>query len=265
MVLSAADIDAFVVDGFVPVRHAFAREVADACVDVVWDRLAEQGVRREDPGTWVEPVRWVPCPEGGPFVEAGTSEALWDAYDQLVGPGRWPRRRGVGGSIPVRFPSDADPGYAGWHFESGTPRGGGKWSSVHSPTQALLALFLFTDVTEDDAPTLALRGSHLDVAALLGRAGDAGLEWSNIEPHLPASTFERPIARVTGQAGDVFLCHPFLVHRASWPHRGRAPRVMAQPSIWLHEPYAVADPESACPVERAILLGLDRPSPPTPG
>ena len=45
-------------------------------------------------------------------------------------------------------------------------------SSVHSLTQALLAPFLFTD-SEEGAPTLVvLRGSHLDVAALLGRASD---------------------------------------------------------------------------------------------
>ena len=106
-------------------------------------------------------------------------------------------------------------------------------SSVHSPTQALLALFLFTDVGRDDAPTLALRGSHLDVAAVLGRSGEDGLEWSSLEPHVPATVFEREVVAVTGEAGDVYLCHPFLVHRASWPHRGRTPRMMAQPSIWL--------------------------------
>jgi hypothetical protein len=33
----------------------------------------------------------------------------------------------------------------------------------------------------------------------------------------------------TGQAGDVFLCHPFLVHAASWPHHGRSPKMMAHP------------------------------------
>ncbi len=135
----------------------------------------------------------------------------------------------------------------------------GHWdevSSVHSPTQALLALFLFTNVGEHDAPTLALRGSHLDIAAVLGRAGDAGPEWSELEPHVPASMFERDVVAVTGQAGDVYLCHPFLVHRASWPHRGRSPRIVAQPSIWLKEPYDLHDEARALAVERAIHAGI---------
>jgi hypothetical protein len=31
----------------------------------------------------------------------------------------------------------------------------------------------------------------------------------------------------TGKAGDVFLCHPFMVHTATWPHRGAGPRMIA--------------------------------------
>lgn len=119
-------------------------------------RLAELddlGVAREDRATWTRPVVWIPCPEGGPFVEAGTAPVLWDAYDQLIGPNRWPPRQGVGGHLPVRFPAEVDPEYAGWHFDSGTPRGDKTWASVHSPTQALLSLFLFTDVGKDDSPT----------------------------------------------------------------------------------------------------------------
>lgn len=163
--------------------------------------------------------------------------------------------------MPVRFPGEEDPGYAGWHFESGTAKGDGtKWSSVQSPTVALLALFLFTGVGEDDAPTLALRGSHVDVAAVLDGAGEDGLEWSSLEPHVhvPASTFEREVVAITGEAGDVYLCHPFLVHRASWPHRGETPPIMAQPSIWLKEPYTLTDESQAFAVERAIFAGLSR-------
>lgn len=258
-VLTEAEIGQFVADGFVAIRDAVPRHVAAACVDVVWAELGALGVEREDRSTWTTPLVWIPCPEGGPFVEAGTSPVLWEAYDQLVGPDRWPPRQGVGGHIPVRFPAEADPGYAGWHFDSGAPRGDKTWGSVHSPTRALLSLFLFTDVGEDDSPTFLLRGSHLDVASLLGGAGDAGLEWGSLESLLGPAAFEREIVAATGAAGDVYLCHPFLVHRASWPHRGRTARIIAQPSVWLKEPYALVDPEAALPVERAILRGLGHP------
>jgi hypothetical protein len=80
---------------------------------------------------------------------------------------------------------------------------------------------------------------------------------------LPRSTFERPRARATGHAGDVFLCHPFLVHRATWPHRGAGPRMVAQPAIAIQEPFALRAGPDVCPVERAILRGLGRPDEPS--
>jgi hypothetical protein len=48
---------------------------------------------------------------------------------------------------------------------------------------------------------------------------------------------------------------PFLVHAASWPHRGRSPRMMAQPGVALHGQFAF-DPDDLSPVEQAILAGL---------
>jgi hypothetical protein len=62
----------------------------------------------------------------------------------------------------------------------------------------------------------------------------------------------------TGRAGDVFLCHPFLVHAASWPHRGRQPRIIAQPGVALHEEYPLHERpgERPLPVQQAILAGL---------
>ena len=51
-------------------------------------------------------------------------------------------------------------------------------------------------------------------------------------------------------AGDVFLCHPFLVHAASWPHTGRQPRIMAQPGVALHDAFPLVPPLS--PVELAM-------------
>jgi hypothetical protein len=60
----------------------------------------------------------------------------------------------------------------------------------------------------------------------------------------------RPTALATGRAGDVFLCHPFLVHAASWPHTGRHARIIAQPGVALHDAFPMVQPLS--PVELAI-------------
>ena len=123
--------------------------------------------------------------------------------------------------------------------------------------RGLLCLFLLSDVTADDAPTELKIGSHLDVPALLEPAGDAGLSFPALAERLPPRTFERASALATGKAGDVFVCHPFLVHRATWPHRGVAPRLVAQPGVAIHEPFAL-DGLHPAPVEATILRALGR-------
>ncbi|WP_026257741.1 phytanoyl-CoA dioxygenase family protein [Actinopolymorpha alba] len=258
--LSVAEITAFLRDGFVAIRQAVPPQVVDACVEVVWARLAERGVQRDDPSSWTAPVVRIDCPERGhdgrPFAQAGTARPLWEAYDQLIGPGTWWKRQGVGGTIPVRFPHPADPGDAGWHIETSFQSGDTWRTNIRSRDRGLLALFLFTDVGLRDAPTRVRVGSHTDAARVLEAAGEDGLDLASAGPLLEASA-ARPVAHVTGAAGDVYLCHPFLVHAASWPHRGTTPRIMAQPGVALLEPFRLADRERAYPVERAILSALE--------
>jgi hypothetical protein len=200
----------------------------------------------------------IDCPEGGPFTAAGTSPQVREACDQLLGPGRWWQRPGVGGTIPVRFPSPDDPGDAGWHIEASFEVDGQQRVSIRSRGRGLLALYLFTDVGADDAPTRLRPGSHLDVPPVLAPAGDDGLEWSRAAAGSVRASAHRRTVLATGGAGDVFLCHPFLVHAASWPHRGRFPRMMAQPPVLLLSefPLPALPAGAATPVEQAILDGL---------
>jgi hypothetical protein len=66
----------------------------------------------------------------------------------------------------------------------------------------------------------------------------------------------RPVTTATGAAGDVYLCHPFLVHAAQ-RHRGTQPKFMAQPPL---DPVGELDLDRThpSPVERAVLQGLGR-------
>ena len=80
------------------------------------------------------------------------------------------QRQGVGGTTPVRFPSTRDPGDAGWHIDGSYKVSGQFWVNVHSRQRGLLALFLFTEVAEQDAPTEVIVGSHLDVPRVLARS-----------------------------------------------------------------------------------------------
>jgi hypothetical protein len=67
------------------------------------------------------------------------------------------------------------------------------------------------------------------------------------------STLCRPVAHATGKAGDVFLCHPFLVHTATWLPRG--PRMIAQSAVHVPGGFAV-DGSNPAPVAQAITAGL---------
>jgi hypothetical protein len=63
-------------------------------------------------------------------------------------------------------------------------------------------------------------------------------------------------AHATGKAGDVFLCHPFMVHTGTWPHRGTGPRMIAQPAVSAPDGF-VLDGSDPSPVARAIVKGLE--------
>lgn len=259
--LDDAQIEKFIADGFVRIDKAFPHRLADEARAILW---RDTGCDPEVPATWSRPVirLWDYAQE--PFRLAANTPVLHKAFDCLVGAGRW-LPRGSLGSFPVRFPSPDDPGDAGWHIDAsfaGPDGDAGDYMSwranLHSRGRALLMLFLFSDVGENDAPTRIRIGSHLDIAKRLAPSGEAGLSLRELATTGFAESEHRPVALATGQAGTVYLCHPFLVHAAQ-PHRGTRPRFMAQPPLLPRVPLSLGrDDGDHSPVERAILRGLGR-------
>ena len=127
-----------------------------------------------------------------------------------------------------------------------------------SDGRALLMLFLFSDTGRDDAPTRIRTGSHLDVARILAPAGDRGMDFFELAGHLQ-ETEHRSEVVATGEAGTVYLCHPFLVH-AGQPHHGREPRFLGQPPLHPNgHLQLVREDGNYSPVERSIRLGIGMP------
>jgi hypothetical protein len=260
--LSEEQVEGFIEDGFVRVTDAFPRSVADEGRSLLW-RLT--GLSPDDPSSWTSPVVRLDGSSEEPFRLAANTPRLAGAFDQLVGAGRWVPRTGLG-TFPIRFPHPDDAGDTGWHMDgSFTPEGqAGFWLNLRSRGRALLMLFLFSDIGRDDAPTQIKVGSHLDVPPFLAPAGEEGMNFfdlcraMNEVGRLDAP--DRPLALATGRAGDVYLCHPFLIHAAQ-SHRGRAPRFIAQPPL---DPVGLLEldrPDATySPVEVAIRQGLQQSS-----
>lgn len=235
--LGQEQVRRFIDDGFIRIEGAFPREIADTGRAALWGAI---GCDPHDPATWTRPVIRV-----GPsndqhgdqplsFRAAANTPILYEAWDTLVGAGRWQPRPNVG-TFVIRFPSPDDPGDLGWHVDLSFPgetgdREGRDYSAwrvnVMSRDRALLMLFLFSDVGDDDGPTRIRVGSHVDMARLLAPAGEAGMA------HLQLAQVgaERDVALATGEAGTAYLCHPFLIHAAQ-RNRGRTARFMSQPPL----------------------------------
>ncbi|MFJ3955840.1 phytanoyl-CoA dioxygenase family protein [Streptomyces libani] len=195
---------------------------------------------------------------------AAGSPLLHAAFDVLVGQGRWASREALGGFV-VRFPGGEPAVVDGWHIDASFPgedlEAGStdymRWrANVESRDCALRMFFLFSDVGEGDAPTRIRVGSHLDAARVLEPEGETGLDARELARRAAAATGHRPLAYATGKAGDVYLCHPFLVH-AGQPHRGTSPRFLGQPKLAPAQPLRLAREDGAySPVEIAIRRGL---------
>lgn len=255
-VLDRAQINQFIEDGFVRIDGAFPRDVADSARSILWKGT---GCNPEDASTWTRPVVRLGQYSQEPFVAAANTSVLHGAFDQLVGKGRWQRRMSLG-SFPVRFPSPDDPGDAGWHidpsFDFENPDFLSWRTNVGSKGRALLMLFLFSDVGEEDAPTRIRAGSHIDIARILAPAGEQGLTLRELAANGFDETTHRKEVLATGDAGTVYLCHPFLVHAAQ-PHNGTRPRFLAQPPLLPAEPLRLErDDQDYSAVELAIRRAL---------
>jgi hypothetical protein len=245
----------FVQDGFIPLRGAVPREVGDQAQAMVWRWI---GLDPDDPATWTKPVVWATDHEGqGPFRQIITSPVLSRALDEIAGPGGWVPRYTLG-NMPIRFPHPDPSGDDGWHIDANGPNPDGTWGVTRRP-HTMLLLVLLSDVGQDDAPTRIRVGSHHDVPAILDRqAADAGvrsddgrLDFFESGPRLDAGTAHRPVAYATGRPGDLFLCHPFLVHAAQ-RHQGARPRFMAQMPLFLARPLTPDGPPALATVLRPL-------------
>ncbi|TLV03279.1 phytanoyl-CoA dioxygenase family protein [Dyadobacter luticola] len=255
--LTETQVRHFIEKGYIRLDDTFSAELAEQGREILWK---DTGCDPTNPATWTKPVIRLGDYAQEPFRQAVNAPRLHKAFDQLVGAGKWLPRYSLG-TFPVRFPSENDPGDTGWHVEASFPGNEPvdyfKWRiNVKSRGRALLMLFLFSDIEENDAPTRIREGSHIKVASILEPFSDDGLTFIELAERLN-STEGLPEVSATGKAGTVYFCHPFLVHSAQ-SHRGQNPRFMAQPPLMPAGEFNIYDSEiDFSPVEEAIRKGLE--------
>ncbi|MDR6565008.1 MULTISPECIES: phytanoyl-CoA dioxygenase [unclassified Arcicella] len=256
-VLNKNEIEQFISEGFIRIDHAFSSEIAKEIVDILWKDIPFD---RSNPQTWTEPVVRLGMYSQQPFIDSVNTPTLQNIFNQLVGVGKWIPCQSVG-TFPVRFPSAKQPNDTGKHvdasFSGDDTTNYFEWRvNVKSKGRALLMLVLYSDVSENDAPTIIYKKSHIDVAKVLSQKGDSGLSFMELAGKLDELP-KREEAFAIGKAGTVYLCHPFLVHSAQ-AHRGNIPKFMAQPPLLLRNELTIADSDVGySPVEQAIRLALD--------
>lgn len=146
---------------------------------------------------------------------------------------------------------------------------------LDSPEQALLVVPLFTDVPPQGGGTaLYPAGMHAVAAHLrahpegvsprmaprghpsFGTEGGNSLDWFNDVARRGA---DGDYVEACGDAGDVFLLHPLMLH-SSTNNARRAVRIITNPPIALREPFrfdrARGDGDAYSLVERATLRML---------
>jgi hypothetical protein len=249
--LTPAQLDSFIRDGFVCLEEAFPSETALQCRHLLWKAT---GCDPSDPATWTMPVVRIGEMTTAPFRAAANTTVLHEAFDQLVGPDNWIPRESLG-SFPIRFPVNKPASDTGWHVDASFPGDDPadylQWRiNVMSHGRGLLMLFLFSDVGDNDAPTRIRIGSHIVVARLLKPHGVAGLSFMQLA-HSLHGLRDSGEALATGAAGTVYLCHPFLVHAAQ-NHHGNYPKFMAQPPLLTKRNFNIQRYGAQYPVELAI-------------
>ena len=254
--LTTEQIDIFINNGFVKIENAFSTEIAEDCRAILWKATQ---CDPNNPDSWTQPVIRIGELGLEPFIKAANTPILHNAFDQLVGKDNWLPRLTLG-SFPIRFPSKEQANDTGWHVDASfaveDANNYFEWRiNIHSKTRGLLMLFLFSDVLEQDAPTILKVGSHFDVAKILEPEGEKGLSFMELAQRLNTIPTKEEIV-ATGKAGTVYLCHPFIVHAAQ-NHHGTTPKFMAQPPLLTKNDFNINKIDTQLyPVEKAILTGL---------
>ena len=252
-VLTPNEIEQFLTRGFVLVRDCFSRQVAQERTDQIWPRL---GYDAQNRSTWQQSRIHMPTREHFEIKSFAPKAwavmcALCGGEDRIIQPAHW------GDGFIVNLNDGAQqawvppsPQAKGWHKD-----GDFFMHFLDSPEQALLTIVVWSDIDPQGGGTFLACDSVPQVARYLVNHPEG------VHPYaFPTQHFVDPctdFVEATGQVGDVYIMHPYMVHASSFNHSDRV-RVITNPPIFLKAPMAFKrdNPADYSLVERAVLRGL---------
>ena len=291
--LSPTEARHFLEFGWVVVKGAVSKQIAADIVACAWRELEERGIMKDAPETWKqEPYIRTGCPPNinimasrgdkeaaaqmleirtryglppeSPQLQEVAPRALGAQLDCVRGLDRVkdPEQIQLPDSVAVNLCSDdSNLGEDGWRSTRAPGWHKDGWHYRHfldSPQQGLLLGYLYSDLLPGSGGTQMCVDSIGVVARLLAQHPE-GIHpdsvQSYIQPHMikECSEFEE----LTGEAGDLAIMHPYMVHRVAGNPSGR-PRFAQFPSIQLSQPmqFARDDPSEYSLSELVVLKEL---------
>lgn len=246
----------FVEKGHVVLQGCFPRSLAEEWIDLAFRRL---GYDANDPSTWQ--VDRVHMPSMRSADVRVIAPIIWDSICDVLGGAEriagdtWHLRDGfivnfsLGADQPWTPPS---PEVRGWHKDGDFFR-----HFLDSPEQGLLTIVVWSDILPQSGGTFLSPDSVGHVARRLLEHPEGVL------PNGFGGLIKRctEFVELTGEAGDIALIHPYMLHSASQNPSGRA-RFITNPPVHLREPMCFdrENPEDYSLVERGVLhsLGVER-------
>ena len=250
-VLSPEQVEQFVTEGYTVLKNAFSGEDAKAWVH---EEALAVGIDVDDPSTWTKDYQRIPTkrvetvPNFSPVGWAAACE-LMGGEDRVVGGTKidlFALNLSQGSDRPFEEPTPKSKGWHkdGWHF----------WHFLDSFEQGLLGIPLLTDVYPQGGATFIAARSVASVAKYLA-ARPEGVHPDDFPPEeLLSEGIE--FREATGEAGDFYLIHPYLLHAVS-QNVLRKPRAISNILFELKAPMEFNRTDGDySPVELAVLRGL---------
>lgn len=250
--LTDSQWEQFLNDGYIVIRGAFSREDSIKWVE---EECKLAGYDLDDPSTWSKPYDRITTQHANPlgsFSPQGweLSKVLMGGTDRVKAEPKinlFALNLSQGADRPFEQPTSSSPGWHkdGWHFRH----------FLDSPDQGLLGIPLLTDVYPQGGATFIAAGSVKAVARFLANHPEGvhpnDFPWKEMLDE--GCTF----LEATGEAGDFYLLHPYLLHAVS-QNVLRRPRAISNILYELKEPLNFnREDEDYSPVEAAVLHGLE--------